>query len=41
VTLTHLPYEGTRVQSTGEVTVEEFRVAVSEAIVPHGGSLPD
>jgi hypothetical protein len=40
VTLTHLPYEGTRVESAGDVTVEEFRSAVAEAIAPHGGSLP-
>ena len=40
VTLTHLPYEGTRVESSGEVTVEEFRAAVNDAIAPHGGSLP-
>ena len=40
VTLTHLPYEGTRVQSAGSVPVEEFRAAVAEAIAPHGGSLP-
>jgi hypothetical protein len=40
VTLTHLPYEGTRVTSSGEVPVERFRSALSEAIAPHGGSLP-
>lgn len=39
VTLTHLPYEGTRVQSSGQVGVEAFRAAVNEAIAPHGGSL--
>ena len=39
VTLTHLPYEGTRVESTGEVTAAEFRAAVNAAIAPHGGSL--
>jgi hypothetical protein len=41
VTLTHLPYEGTRVQSAGAVPVEVFRQAISDAIAPHGGSLPD
>jgi hypothetical protein len=41
VTLTHLPYEGTRVFSSGSVPVAEFRVALAEAIAPHGGSLPD
>ncbi len=40
VTLTHLPYEGTRVESAGEVPVEVFRAAVDEAISAHGGSLP-
>jgi hypothetical protein len=40
VTLTHLPYEGTRVESSGEVSVAAFRAAVNEAIAPHGGSLP-
>ena len=40
VTLTHLPYEGTRVESSGEVPVERFRAAVNEAIAPHGGALP-
>ena len=39
VTLTHLPYEGTRVESTGDVDVAVFRAAVNEAIGPHGGSL--
>ena len=41
VTLTHLPYEGTRVESSGEVPVDVFRQALSDAIAPHGGSLPD
>ena len=41
VTLTHLPYEGTRVESAGDVPVEVFRSALSAAIAPHGGSLPD
>jgi hypothetical protein len=41
VTLTHLPYEGTRVESAGDVSVEQFRGALSRAIAPHGGSLPD
>jgi hypothetical protein len=41
VTLTHLPYEGTRVTSAGEVPVEVFRSGLSEAIAPHGGNLPD
>lgn len=40
VTLTHLPYEGTRVTSAGEVPVEMFRAAVNEAISAHGGALP-
>jgi hypothetical protein len=40
VTLTHLPYEGTRVESAGSIPVEVFRAALSEAIAPHGGSLP-
>jgi hypothetical protein len=39
VTLTHLPYEGTRVASSGAVPVEVFRAAVNEAIAPHGGAL--
>ena len=39
VTLTHLPYEGTRVESAGEVPVEVFRAAVHEAISAHGGGL--
>jgi len=39
VTLTHLPYEGTRVESAGYVPVEVFRAAVNEAISAHGGSL--
>jgi hypothetical protein len=41
VTLTHLPYEGTRVESAGDVSVEQFRGAINDAIAPHGGSLPD
>jgi len=41
VTLTHLPYEGTRVESDGSVPVEVFRGAVNEAIGKHGGSLAD
>ncbi len=41
VTLTHLPYEGTRVESAGDVPVEVFRSAVHQAISAHGGSLPD
>jgi hypothetical protein len=40
VELTHLPYEGTRVQSTGQVPVEAFRTALAAAIAPHGGALP-
>jgi hypothetical protein len=39
VTLTHLPFEGTRVASAGVVPVEDFRAAVRTAIAPHGGSL--
>ena len=39
VTLTHLPYEGTRVASTGEVPTEAFRAAVNEAIGLHGGAV--
>ena len=41
VRLTHLPYEGTRVESAGEVPVAVFRDALREAIAAHGGSLPD
>lgn len=41
VTLTHLPYEGTRVESDGSVEVAVFRGSLNEAIAPHGGSLPD
>ena len=37
VTLTHLPYEGTRVQSDGTVEGELFRGALNAAIAPHGG----
>ena len=40
VTLTHLPYEGTRVASGGDVPVEVFRSSLDEAIAPHGGALP-
>ena len=40
VTLTHLPYQGTRVASAGEVPVERFRQALSEAVAPHGGTIP-
>lgn len=40
VTLTRLPYEGTRVESAGDVPVEVFRAAVNEAIGLHGGALP-
>ncbi len=39
VTLTHLPYEGTRVESDGTIGVEAFRGAVNEAIGKHGSSL--
>ncbi len=39
VTLTHLPYEGTRVESDGTIGVEDFRGAVNEAIGKHGGRL--
>ena len=39
VTLTHLPYEGTRVESDGTIGVKAFRGAVNEAIGKHGGSL--
>ena len=41
VTLTHLPFEGTRVESAGEVPVAVFREALRDAIAQHGGSLPD
>lgn len=41
VSLTHLPHEGTRVESAGEVPIEVFRAAVNQAISGHGGSLPD
>lgn len=40
VRLTHLPYEGTRVHSAGDVPVAVFRAAVGAAIAPHGGALP-
>ena len=40
VTLTHLPYEGTRVHSRGEIDAQVFRANLHEAIAPHGGSLP-
>ncbi len=40
VELTHLPYEGTRVTSAGQVPVEVFQAAVREAISAHGGALP-
>jgi hypothetical protein len=39
VTLTHLPYEGTRVESSGETTAEVFRAKLNEAVAPHGGSI--
>lgn len=39
VTLTHLPFEGTRVESTGEVPVAVFREALNEAVAPHGGAI--
>jgi hypothetical protein len=39
VTLTHLPYEGTRVESAGEVPVAVFRQALNDAVAPHGGAL--
>ena len=39
VTLTHLPYEGTRVESAGEVPVAVFRQALHDAVAPHGGAL--
>jgi hypothetical protein len=39
VTLTHLPYEGTRVESSGEVDTQEFRAKLNEAVAPHGGSI--
>ena len=41
VEFTHLPYEGTRVRSTGQVPVEVFRSTLGQAIAPHGGSVPD
>jgi len=40
VTLTHLPYEGTRVQSDGSIEADVFRAKLNEAVTPHGGSLP-
>ena len=40
VLLTHLPFEGTRVQSSGAVPVAYFRQALGEALAPHGGVLP-
>ena len=39
VVLTHLPYEGTRVENTGRTATPEFRDALSQALAPHGGSL--
>ena len=39
VVLTHLPYEGTRVQNTGGTATPAFRDALSQALAPHGGSL--
>jgi len=39
VVLTHLPYEGTRVQNTGGTATPAFRDALSRALAPHGGSL--
>lgn len=41
VQLTHLPNEGTRVENLGATGTAEFRSALSEALAPHGGSLPD
>ena len=41
VELTHLPYAGTRVASSGAMPVQAFRAALAEALAPHGGSLPD
>jgi hypothetical protein len=41
VTLTHLPYEGTRVESAGEVPVAVFRRPYNAAIAPQGCSLPE
>lgn len=40
VVLTHLPYEGTRVENTGGTDTEAFRAAVRTAISRHGGALP-
>jgi hypothetical protein len=40
VTLTHLPFEGTRVECDGSVDTGTFRSLVTAAIAPHGGSLP-
>ena len=40
VRLTHLPYEGTCVENLGGTGTAEFRSALSEALAPHGGSLP-
>jgi hypothetical protein len=39
VVLTHLPYEGTRVENTGGTATPDFRAAVHAAISRHGGSL--
>jgi len=39
VTLTHLPYEGTLVESSGAVPPEVFRAALNEAVAPHGGAV--
>ncbi len=40
VTFTHLPYEGTRVALSGDVTSPEaFRGQLHEALAPFGGGL--
>ncbi len=39
VTLTHLPYEGTRVESDGSVDAQTFRATLSDALAPHGGAV--
>ena len=41
VRLTHLPYEGTRVENLGATGTAEFRRALSDALASHGGLLSD
>ena len=39
VVLTHLPFEGTRVANLGATPTAEFRTALRQAVMLHGGSL--